>query len=84
MIGRNEIEERVLGGLWEGMMAPALVAAFIDEFNAELRRLAGNVEAERNAAQRALTGAERKIAGIVRAIEDGAYKSDTERKAHDA
>ena len=73
LIGRREIEERVLAGLRERMMAPDLVAAFADEFNAELRRLAGTAEAERAAAQRVLTDVERKIAGIVKAIEDGAY-----------
>ena len=72
-IGRTEIEERVLGGLKERMMAPELVAAFIEEFNAELRRLAGNAEAEHVSAKRALAEAERKIAGIFKAIEDGAY-----------
>ena len=40
---------------------------------AELRRLAGNAEAERDGAQRVLANLERKIAGIVKAIEDGAY-----------
>jgi SPX domain protein involved in polyphosphate accumulation len=54
-------------------MAPELVAAFVDEFNAELRRRAGDAEAEHAAAQRALADVERKIAGIVKAIEDGAY-----------
>jgi site-specific DNA recombinase len=72
-IGRADIEERVVNGLRERMMAPELVAAFVDEFNAELRRLAGNAEAERNGARRVLANVERKIAGIVRAIEDGAY-----------
>ena len=72
-IGRAEIEERVLSGLSKRMMAPELVAAFVDEFNAELRRLAGDAEAEHAAAQRALADVERKIAGIVKAIEDGAY-----------
>jgi site-specific DNA recombinase len=74
-IARFEIEERVLAGLRERMMAPELVAAFIDEFNAELRRLAGDAEAEGAAAQRALADADRKIASIVKAIEDGAYSS---------
>jgi site-specific DNA recombinase len=72
-IGRAELEERVLNGLRDRMMAPELVTAFVDEFNAELFRLAGNAEAEHAAAQRALADVERKIAGIVRAIEDGAY-----------
>jgi site-specific DNA recombinase len=74
-IGRNELEERVLGGLRERMMAPELIAAFIEEFNAELRRLAAVADGERAAAQRALAEVERKIAGIVKAIEDGAYNS---------
>jgi site-specific DNA recombinase len=74
-IRRHEIEERVFAGLRERMMAPELVAAFVDEFNAELRRLAGETAAERDAAQRMLAQADRKIAGIVKAIEDGAYSS---------
>ena len=74
-IRRQEIEERVFIGLRERMMAPELVAAFIDEFNAELRRLSANATAERNAAQRMLAEADRKIAAIVKAIEDGAYSS---------
>ncbi len=72
-IGRAELEKRVLSGLSKRMMAPQLVAAFVDEFNAELRRLARNAEAERAAAQHMLADVERKIAGIVKAIEDGAY-----------
>src|SRR5262249_27277787 len=39
VIARAEIEERVLSGLRERMMTPDLVAVFIEEFNAELRRL---------------------------------------------
>src|ERR1700730_1518120 len=72
-ISRIEIEERVLRGLSKRMMAPELVTAFVDEFNAELRRLAGDAEAGRATAQRELADIERRIAGIVTAIEDGAY-----------
>jgi site-specific DNA recombinase len=57
------------------MMAPELVTAFIDEFNAEMCRLAGDAEAEGAAAQRAFADADRKIASIIQAIEDGAYSS---------
>jgi site-specific DNA recombinase len=72
-IGREEIESRVLDGLKDRMMAPELIAAFVDEFNTEIRRLAGDLEAEHAAVQRALAEADRKIAGILKAIEDGAY-----------
>jgi hypothetical protein len=55
------------------MMAPDLVAAFVDEFNAEMRKLATTAERETIAAKRTLGEVERKLAAIVRAIEDGAY-----------
>jgi len=54
-------------------MAPDLVAAFVDEFNAEMRKLATSAECKTLAAKRALADIERKLAAIVRAIEDGAY-----------
>jgi site-specific DNA recombinase len=73
VIARQEIEERVLAGLKERMMAPELVATFIEEFNAELRRIAEAAETEHNAARRRLADIDRKIAGIMKAIEDGAY-----------
>jgi site-specific DNA recombinase len=63
----------VLAGLRERMMAPELVAAFIDEFNAEMRRLTGDAAAERNGDRRPVAEAERKIAAIVKAIEDSAH-----------
>jgi site-specific DNA recombinase len=72
-IRRGEIEDRVFAGLREHMMAPELVGTFIEEFNAELRRLTADSAAERNSAQRMLAEADRKIASIVKAIEDGAY-----------
>ena len=54
-------------------MAPDLVAAFVDAFNAEMRHLATSAERESLAAKQTLTEIERKLAAIVRAIEDGAY-----------
>ncbi len=54
-------------------MAPELVATFIEEFNAELQRIAKAAETEHGAARRRLADVDRKIAGIVQAIEDGAY-----------
>ena len=54
-------------------MAPDLVAAFVDEFNAEMRNLAASAERETLADKRTLSEIERKLAAIVRAIEDGAY-----------
>jgi hypothetical protein len=69
----QQIEARVQEGLRERMMAPELVAAFIDEFKAELHRLTSDAELERNAAHHALAEANLKIVGILKAIEDEAY-----------
>jgi len=49
-------------------MAPDLVAAFVDEFNAEMRNLAASAERETLADKRTLSEIERKLAAIVRAI----------------
>jgi site-specific DNA recombinase len=73
LIGRHELEHRVLSGLKERMMAPDLVATFVDAFNAEMRHLATSAERESLAAKQTLVEIERKLAAIVRAIEDGAY-----------
>jgi hypothetical protein len=50
-----------------------LVAVFIEKFNAELRRIAKESEGELDRARHAIADVERKIGGIVEAIEDGAY-----------
>ena len=50
-VRRQEIEGRVLDGLKERLMAPELVAAFIEEFRAEVNRLARGAE-EAHAHQR--------------------------------
>jgi len=73
VINRQQLETRILNGLKERLMAPELVKAFVDEFNAEIRRAAQDSETKRTTLKRALTDIERKIAGIMRAIEDGNY-----------
>jgi hypothetical protein len=55
------------------MMAPDLIDVFVGEFNTEMRNLAASAERETVAAKRTLSDIERKLAAIVRAIEDGAY-----------
>jgi site-specific DNA recombinase len=75
LIGRQELEDRVLSGLKERLMAPDLVASFIDAFNTEMRNLTTSAERESLAVKRTLADVERKLAAIVRAIEDGGYNS---------
>lgn len=67
------IEKRVLAGLKDKLLAPELVELFAQEYLAALD--AGRREREANAAvqQQELASIERKIAGIMKAIEDGFY-----------
>jgi hypothetical protein len=73
LMGRHELEDRVLSGLKERLMAPDMVAAFINAFNAEMRRLTASAERESLAVKRTLAEIGRKLKAIVIAIEDGGY-----------
>ena len=77
---RQEIEDRVLSGLKDKLLAPDLVRAFVEEFQAEVNRLQGERQQAITAKRARLASVGRKIAGILAAIEDGAYnRSLTER-----
>jgi hypothetical protein len=79
-ITRRQIEARVLSGLKDKLMAPELVRTFIEEFQAEVNHLQAERQAKMNAKRSRLQAVERKISGIVTAIEDGNYnKTLTER-----
>ncbi len=72
-IKRQEIEGRVIAGLKDKLMAPALVEEFVEEFQREINRV--NRDAERQVASlgHELTAVGRKIEAMLRAIEDGMY-----------
>jgi len=70
-ITRQEIEARVFAGLKERLMAPELVREFIRAFQEEVNRAAAEREQQIKADRTQLESVERKIAGIVSAIEDG-------------
>ncbi len=72
-IVRQEIEARVLAGLKDRLMAPELVAAFIEEYQAEMNRMAREAEADLADLRRERAEVGRKIEGILKAIEDGMY-----------
>ena len=77
---RQEIEDRVLSGLKDKLLAPDLVRAFVEEFQAEVNRLQAERQQAITAKRARLASVGRKIAGILAAIEDGAYnRSLTER-----
>ena len=74
-INRKELEERVLSALRERLLAPELVADFVGAFNAEVKRIASEADGERERARRTVSDTERKIAAVIKAIEDGAYNT---------
>ena len=77
---RQEIEDRVISGLKDKLMAPELVRTFVEEFQAEVNRLQAERQQAIASKSTRLTSVERKIAGILAAIEDGNYnRSLTER-----
>ena len=70
-IKRQAIENRVLSGLKGRLMAPELIATFIEEFTAEINRHAFEAEHDRRTRERELTAVTRKIDAILKAVEDG-------------
>ena len=81
-IRRTELEERVLVGLRDHLMAPeaadAAVRAWAEETNRLNRERCASSEAER----RELADVEKNIEGIVDAIQDGAYSAVLKERLH--
>ena len=73
-IGRLEIEGRVLDGLKHRLLAPELFEAFARAYQEECAALARAAVAERAGLEGRLAAVERKIAAMIRAIEDGLYQ----------
>ncbi len=77
-ITRQKIEARILGGLKARMLTPDLVEEFIRAFAAELATLQREAGSRRAEMTHRLAGVERRLEGVLRAIEDGAW-NDTLR-----
>jgi len=69
---RQRIEARVIDGLRDHMLTPDLMEIFVSAFQAELSALQGRAGSERARLTRDLGAVERRLAGVMRAIEDGA------------
>ncbi len=72
-VSRMEIEERVLGGLKEKLLSPELVREFVLAFQEEANRAKAEREQRAAADHQQLFSVQRKVAGIVSAIEEGDY-----------
>jgi site-specific DNA recombinase len=69
----QEIEARVLAGLKDRLLAPDLVAVFVDAFRDETKRQRDALKSEVASRERKAAELDRRINAIFRAIEDGLY-----------
>ena len=79
-IKRQELERRVLDGLRCSLVTPNLVGEFIAEYQAEWNRLQGERHAAASHRDRQLANVQRRIAGIVEAIERGIITPTTKQR----
>src|SRR6266567_7208968 len=79
-VRRGVFEGLILEALKNQLMAPDLIAEFIDEFHREVNRQRQGAEIERSAAQSELAAVTRKLDGLVDAIADGLRGPDLQRR----
>ena len=73
-ISRQEIEARVLSGLKDRLMAPELVSAFIEGYQEAVQEEQQKSRKAHIQFEKRKSDIDRKISGILKAIEDGLYE----------
>ncbi len=73
-VEREIVEDRVLTGLRDRLLHPDLISTFVEEYRLAFNATAAEAVAAHKQAQRDLTQVEKKISGIMAAIEDGLYQ----------
>ena len=81
-IRRTELEERVLVGLRDHLMAPEAADAAVRAWAEETNRLNRERSASSEAERKELADVEKNIEGIVDAIQDGAYSAVLKERLH--
>lgn len=79
-IRRIEIEGRVLTGLKDKLMAPDMVEEFTRTFHEELNKQTKKAAANQETDKKALKDTEKKLSGILSAIEQGAYSDALQKR----
>ncbi len=79
-ITRQAIEERIFSGLGDKLMTPDLLDIFVKNYNAEIKLLHKNINQKRKTLEKELNRIERKIAGMLKAIEDGMYSASMKKR----
>ncbi|MCU4179696.1 recombinase family protein [Bosea sp. BH3] len=73
-VSRVELEERILGALKQKLLTPELVAEFSRAYQEECNRTTAEADGLRLSTVASLASVQRKIDGIMSAIEDGLYQ----------
>ena len=79
-ITRQQIEGRVLEGLKERLLAPDLVAAFVQEVQDLVGQERDARKAQARQREKKAAEVQRKIAGLMTAIEDGLYEASMKER----
>jgi site-specific DNA recombinase len=79
-ITRQVIEERIFSGLGDKLMTPELLDVFVKSYNAEIKLQQKNISQERKVLEKELKRIERKISGMLKAIEDGMYSASMKER----
>jgi hypothetical protein len=74
-ISRDRVEQRVLGGLRDRLLAPELVAEFVRAFAEEMAELSRQTVGIRIQLETQLADVERRLEGVLRAIENGPWSN---------
>ena len=78
-IKRQAVERRLMGGLLERMLTPELIATFVGSFEAELASLEKSKRNTRRIAADMPAKVQRRLEGVLRAIENGAWSDACRR-----
>ena len=82
-IRRQHLEARVLCGLKERMLAPELVAEFVQAFTEELAVLRRTARSEEVRLQSELADISRRLEGVLKAIEDGGWNTSLKTRLNE-
>jgi site-specific DNA recombinase len=82
-INRQTVETRVLSGLKNRLLTPDLVATFVTAFQQELARLQRDTVTTQARLKDQLATVERKLEGVLRAIENGAWNDILQKRLNE-
>ena len=82
-IRRQRVEQRVLSGLRDRMLDPQIVAAFVKAFAAEAAEAHQQATASVDRLRAELKDVERRLEGVLQAVENGAWSSTLQMRSRD-